>query len=59
MLKLRDLLAVNNWKEADTETANIILEVANRKKEGWLRNEDMDNVPCEVLTKFHGIPRSS
>ena len=47
--KLSDLLAAGEWKKADIETANVMLEAANRKKEGWLREEDIDNFPCEDL----------
>lgn len=47
--KLRDLLAAGKWQEADQETANCMLKVARREKEGWLRVEDIDNFPCEDL----------
>ncbi|OBQ41268.1 MAG: hypothetical protein AN485_02905 [Anabaena sp. MDT14b] len=47
--KLRDLLKAERWKEADNETARVILEVAKREKEGWLRENDIYNFPCEDL----------
>ncbi|MBD2592762.1 GUN4 domain-containing protein [Nostoc spongiaeforme FACHB-130] len=47
--KLRDLLAAGKWKEADAETARVMLAVMKREKEGWLRVEDIDNFPCEDL----------
>ncbi len=47
--KLRDLLKAGNWREADEETANRMLEAAGRTEEGWLRVEDIDNFPCEDL----------
>lgn len=47
--KLRDLLAQGKWKEADQETGDLLLRVSNRKKEGWLRNEDVKNLSCEDL----------
>jgi hypothetical protein len=47
--KLRDLLKQQNWKEEDKETARVMLQVANRTEEGWLRVEDIDNFPCEDL----------
>ncbi|GCE62936.1 ycf53-like protein [Microcystis aeruginosa NIES-4285] len=46
---LEDLLKRQQWKEADEETARVMLQVANRTKEGWLRVEDIDNFPCEDL----------
>ncbi|MFM7907672.1 MAG: GUN4 domain-containing protein [Microcystis sp.] len=46
---LEDLLKRQQWKQADEETATVMLQVANRTKEGWLRVEDIDNFPCEDL----------
>ncbi|WP_395649061.1 GUN4 domain-containing protein [Planktothrix agardhii] len=46
---LEQLLKAGKWKEADEETANKMLEVAGRTKEGWLREEDIDKFPCEDL----------
>ncbi len=47
--KLRDLLAAGKWKEADQETANVMLKVAGREKEGWLDRESIEKFPCEDL----------
>ncbi|MEG3989608.1 serine/threonine-protein kinase [Microcoleus sp. S28C3] len=47
--KLDRLLASGEWKEADRETAQKMLEVAGRTKDGWLRVEDLDRFPCEDL----------
>jgi len=47
--ELRDLLKAGNWKEADEETRRVMLAVAKREKEGWLRVEDIDNFPCVDL----------
>ncbi|MGK7920437.1 MAG: GUN4 domain-containing protein [Trichodesmium sp.] len=47
--KLRNLLAAGKWKEADKETERFMLKVAKREKEGWWREEDIDNFPCEDL----------
>jgi serine protease Do len=46
--KLEQLLAAGQWEEADEETANKMLEVAGRQKEGWLDNE-MGNFSCPDL----------
>jgi len=46
---LEDLLKRQQWKQADDETATVMLQVANRTNEGWLRVEDIDNFPCEDL----------
>ncbi len=45
--KLEDLLKQQQWKQADEETANVMLQVANRTEEIWLRESDIDNFPCE------------
>lgn len=47
--KLRDLLASAKWKEADEETAQMMLKAANREKENYLIVEDIDSFPCEDL----------
>ncbi|OCR01833.1 hypothetical protein BCD67_04885 [Oscillatoriales cyanobacterium USR001] len=47
--KLRDLLATGKWKEADQETARVMLKVAGREKEKWLDSSSIDNFPCEDL----------
>ncbi len=47
--RLRDLLAVGKWKEADQETTRTMLQAAGREKEGWLDYEGMDKFSCEDL----------
>ncbi|NET14990.1 MAG: GUN4 domain-containing protein [Okeania sp. SIO1H6] len=47
--KLRELLATGNWKEADLETNRVMLKVAGRESEGWLRYEDAENFSCQDL----------
>jgi hypothetical protein len=47
--KLEDLLKRQQWKKADEETRVVMLQVANRRSEGWLRVEDIDNFSCEDL----------
>ena len=47
--KLDRLLASEKWKEADRETARVMLKVAGEKEDGWLNDEHIDNFPCEDL----------
>jgi len=47
--KLEQLLAAGQWKEADGETANKMLEVAGRQKQGWLDTEHIENFSCPDL----------
>jgi hypothetical protein len=46
---LERLLQAQNFKEADWETRKIMLTVANREKEGWLRIKDAEKFPCKEL----------
>jgi len=52
---LQNLLAAGKWKEGDEETARIMLKVAKREKEGWLREEDLEKFPCEDLRTIDQI----
>lgn len=47
--KLRDLLKAGDWKAADQETVQRMCEAAERRKEGWLRVEDIRRLPCTDL----------
>jgi hypothetical protein len=47
--KLRDLLVAKNWKEADLETGERMLEAAGRESQGYLDIEDVKNFPCQDL----------
>ena len=50
--KLQDLLAAGEWKEADIETALVMLQVAGQEEEGWgwgLSIEDLEKFSCEDL----------
>jgi serine/threonine protein kinase len=52
---LRDFLAQEKWREADQETANLFLKVADRTKEKYLKIEDIDNFPCEDLATINQL----
>ncbi len=47
--KLRDLLAVSNWKEADIETAKLMLQVMKKNYWNEVYQEDIENFPCQDL----------
>ena len=46
---LLNYLANGRWREADEETANVMLEVPGQKERGYLRSEDIKQFPCEDL----------
>ncbi len=47
--KLRDLLAANQWEEADQETKLMMLKVANIEQQAKFEPEDFHNLACEYL----------
>jgi V8-like Glu-specific endopeptidase len=47
--KLETLLKAQDFRAADEETDKVILAVANREREGWLRTEDAEKFPCKEL----------
>jgi hypothetical protein len=47
--RLRDLLRLGQWQEADYETRKRMMEATGRTGEGWFRNEDLLNFPCADL----------
>lgn len=52
--KLRDLLAAENWEDADYETSLVMLQAVGRKKGNWIKDEELLNFPC---TDFRTIDR--
>ena len=53
--QLDALLAAGKWKEADQETAKVMVEVAHRTEESWLDVASIDNFPCEDLRAIDGL----
>jgi GUN4-like/Trypsin-like peptidase domain len=47
--QLRTFLEAEAWKEADLETIRVILQVAKKQKDGWLKSKDIDNFSCSDL----------
>ncbi|HEY9749723.1 MAG TPA: GUN4 domain-containing protein [Allocoleopsis sp.] len=48
--KLNALLELGRLKDADLETKRLLLELAGRTKEGWLRPEDIKAIPGQSLS---------
>ena len=53
--KLRDLLAAQKWQEADEETANVMLQAAERTSQGYLSSSDIESFPCEDLRTINQL----
>ncbi|NEQ33908.1 MAG: GUN4 domain-containing protein, partial [Leptolyngbya sp. SIO4C5] len=47
--RLRSLLEQQQWKEADQETAKVMLQAAGRTEHGWLNEESIKQFPCADL----------
>jgi serine/threonine-protein kinase len=47
--RLRDLLAAQEWCQADEETYEALLKIAHREKEGWLDYKSTCGLPCQDL----------
>ncbi|WP_416672553.1 caspase, EACC1-associated type [Egbenema bharatensis] len=46
---LESLLQANDWRGADDETRQLVLQIANRQQKGWLDEASLENFPCEDL----------
>ncbi|WP_309143826.1 GUN4 domain-containing protein [Oscillatoria sp. HE19RPO] len=53
--KLQQFLAAGKWREADEETARVMLHVAGREEEGWLDEDSINQFPCEDLRQIDGL----
>lgn len=53
--KLRKLLATGEWKEADRETTNIILQVIGKDFWWKVTTSDVDNFPCDDLRTINQL----
>lgn len=53
--KLRDLLAAKKWKEADKETANVMLNASSKESSSYLSEDDIKGLPTEVLRKINQL----
>ncbi|WP_435184388.1 GUN4 domain-containing protein [Cylindrospermopsis raciborskii G7] len=52
---LETLLKAENFKLADQETSSVMLALAKRQKEGYLRVEDAENFPYEELRTIDNL----
>lgn len=43
---LAQYLEEQNWRKANDETANVILQATGRKSIGWIPPSDLNNIPC-------------
>lgn len=53
--KLRNLLAAEAWKDADQETAAVMLKAAGREQEGFLRAKDIAAFSCQDLQTINTL----
>lgn len=50
--KLNNFLKAKQWKDANQETMRVMLELANRQKDDWLRSKEFKELPCPDLKKI-------
>ena len=53
--RLQDLLKAGKWREADRETAYRMLEAVGRKKNDWIRADELRNFPCADLKTIDAL----
>ncbi|WP_051470088.1 GUN4 domain-containing protein [Fischerella sp. PCC 9605] len=53
--RLRELLAARKWKQADRETADLMLKLAVREEYRWLRIEDIEKFACQDLSTIDSL----
>ncbi|MEI6428595.1 MAG: GUN4 domain-containing protein [Pseudanabaena sp. ELA607] len=47
--KLEEFLKNKQWREADEQTCQLMLEVSGREEEGWIDLDSVKKFPCEDL----------
>ncbi|MEM1170252.1 MAG: GUN4 domain-containing protein [Cyanobacteria bacterium P01_H01_bin.35] len=52
---LRDFLAAKKWREADIETARLMLEITHQESQGRLNIRSIDNFPCIDLQTINQL----
>jgi len=53
--KLRQLLELKQWKDADFETKRLLLELVHRERDGWLQPDDIKNISSQSLLVINGL----
>jgi hypothetical protein len=53
--KLEELLKVQQWREADTETYRLMITTVGKEEGQWFDPEDLLNFPCEDLKAIDGL----
>ncbi|WP_234301141.1 caspase, EACC1-associated type [Sphaerospermopsis aphanizomenoides] len=48
-IRLCNLLAAHNWKEADKETYEVMIKAVGKKSGDWVTTEELLNFPCKDL----------
>lgn len=52
---LKRLLTAKKWLDADRETAQLVLKIAGREAQGWLRKEDVEGIPISELKAINQL----
>ncbi|ALF56422.1 hypothetical protein ACX27_16645 [Nostoc piscinale CENA21] len=52
---LQKLLTAGKWRDADQETAAMMLQISDRKPQGFLDSSDVENFPCADLNTIESL----
>jgi len=52
---LHELLILGDWRAAERETYAIMVQIADRNKEGWLSSKEIEKFPCEELRRLDNL----
>ncbi|MBW4537800.1 MAG: GUN4 domain-containing protein [Myxacorys chilensis ATA2-1-KO14] len=53
--KLKQLLELKRWKDADFETKRLLLELMHKGRDGWLHSDDIRNLPKQSLLTIDAL----
>lgn len=53
--KIEQALEKNDWKEADQETKNLVLDLAKPSDKNNLQNEDIENISCPDIKHINHL----
>ncbi len=53
--RLRDLLAAENWKDADLETYKVMIKALGKKEGDYFKSDELLNFPCTDLRTINRL----
>ncbi len=50
--QLANYLLSGEWRQADEETFDLMLQISKKENKGYLKTDDIDNFPCDDLRRI-------